>query len=266
MSENAPQFYMDQRFNDHQPIELLPTASTNSCVVKVRGPAGEIRLAKIFDRQRGAFSSAQRTFIKLMAAPNTILPQVFSVGITQWQHSFLIMELVIGSPPKKFVDTGSALGAIIEFSKQLSDIDRQCPLKFINNSDLLIESGGRIRLIDNQIFKRPAKVDPEVVLPISHQKGFEFASPEVLQGKVVHSSSLVYSLACLTCLLTTGINPFQGANTVATASMHISAYPQIDGLPPRLEKLLKNCLEKEADKRLCTTIQQFITALEAEAD
>jgi tRNA A-37 threonylcarbamoyl transferase component Bud32 len=83
-----------------------------------------------------------------------------------------------------------------------------------------------------------------------------FMSPEQCRGDELDTRADIYALGCVMYATLTGQVPLKGANSMATMYKHISDKPepisQVSAgtrIPPRLEQVVMQTLEKEPDKR-----------------
>jgi len=83
----------------------------------------------------------------------------------------------------------------------------------------------------------------------------QFMPPEVALGKEVDGRTDLYALGCVAYWLATGRNVFDGESLFDVVSKHLHANPDPPsrhaphGLPPELNALILECLEKEPDRR-----------------
>ena len=85
-----------------------------------------------------------------------------------------------------------------------------------------------------------------------------YMSPEQARGEAVDARSDLFSFGILLYEMVTGRRPFQGSGPIATlaAVLHDEAAPasqQTAAVPPRLDEILRKCLEKSPDRRYQTS-------------
>ena len=85
-----------------------------------------------------------------------------------------------------------------------------------------------------------------------------YMSPEQARGEPVDARSDIFSFGALLYEMVTGRRPFQGSGPIATlaAVLHAEAPPASQhaaAVPPRLDEILRKCLEKDADRRYQTS-------------
>ena len=75
-------------------------------------------------------------------------------------------------------------------------------------------------------------------------------SPEQARGKPVNKSADIWAFGVVLYEMINGRPPFQGEDVSQTMASVIMQEPQFEGIPISLQRLLKNCLEKDPKKRL----------------
>ncbi len=76
-----------------------------------------------------------------------------------------------------------------------------------------------------------------------------FMSPEQVEGKPVGPASDLFSLASTVVWTVTRKSPFSGTSRMATMYAICTAEPDLAGVPADLAMILRQCLEKEPEKR-----------------
>src|SRR5262249_53809629 len=81
-----------------------------------------------------------------------------------------------------------------------------------------------------------------------------YMSPEQARGKVVDKRADIWAFGCVLFEMLTGRRPFDGDTSSDTIAAILNREPDWSTLPrstpPRLESLLKRCLEKDPKRRL----------------
>ncbi|MFJ3669589.1 bifunctional serine/threonine-protein kinase/ABC transporter substrate-binding protein [Streptomyces sp. NPDC090106] len=76
-----------------------------------------------------------------------------------------------------------------------------------------------------------------------------YLSPEQARGRTVGPSSDVFSLGCVLALTATGRAPFGTGGAAAVLYRTVHGEPDLDGVPDRLDDLVRRCLAKEPEGR-----------------
>ncbi|MBK9143064.1 MAG: serine/threonine protein kinase [Candidatus Melainabacteria bacterium] len=121
-----------------------------------------------------------------------------------------------------------------------------------------------VKLLDFGIAKIHRETDEESLQKLT-QTGDVFGSPyymspEQCRGESLDARSDIYSLGCVMYQAITGKRPFEGENAYKTIYMHVNIRPLRFGdirpdlsIPPKLEKIILKCLEKEPRNRYQTS-------------
>lgn len=93
-----------------------------------------------------------------------------------------------------------------------------------------------------------------------------FMSPEQIQGEKVDASTDIYSLGIIMYEMVTGQLPFNAKSPAALLHMHLSEKPEPPSklnpqCPPKLEKIIQKCLEKQKKARY-SVVEQVVQDLE----
>jgi serine/threonine protein kinase len=81
-----------------------------------------------------------------------------------------------------------------------------------------------------------------------------YMAPEQALGKATSPATDVYALGVILYEMACGAVPFQGESPIAVLTRHATELPEplskrVTGLPPRFQKLVQRCLEKEPSAR-----------------
>ncbi len=92
----------------------------------------------------------------------------------------------------------------------------------------------------------------------------EYMSPEQCVGTKAGATTDVYALGCVLYECLSGVKPFQAENNIGLLHLHVNQAPvslsQLVSLPPGLEDVILNALEKESDDRY-QSMKEFQTDL-----
>ncbi|HXI03892.1 MAG TPA: serine/threonine-protein kinase, partial [Candidatus Saccharimonadales bacterium] len=197
--------------------------------------------------------------------PNIVT--LFSVEEAEGLH-FLTMELVEGRPlGARIGENGMSMRELLEIALPMTDAIASAHARGIVHRDLkpdnvMISSEGRVKVLDFGL----AKLREEGAIlggdsslsPTRTQAGvllgtLAYMSPEQAQGEPADARSDVFSLGILLFEMTTGHRPFDGKNAVAVISSVLKdPTPSLSGepgVPARLDRIIRRCLEKEPDAR-----------------
>lgn len=174
-------------------------------------------------------------------------------------HHYYMMEYVAGPtfeevietrgrlPWREVLDVGLQVCAALKHAHNHGIIHRD-----LKPSNLLRSESGVVKLSDFGIAKLFAS--RQLTATGALVGTAEFLSPEQASGKPVTYRSDLYSLGVVLYALLTGRAPFQGKNILDLIHKH--RYAQFDrpqrvvpDLPPALDEVVCNLLEKEPDKR-----------------
>ncbi|MCX6022123.1 MAG: serine/threonine-protein kinase [Chloroflexi bacterium] len=122
----------------------------------------------------------------------------------------------------------------------------------VKPQNVLVTPAGQVKIVDFGIARGPAAhglTEPGWVLGTAH-----YMAPEAAAGKPVGAAADLYAVGVVLYRLFTGRLPFVGDDPFAVAMLHRTAPPPLPsevcpGLPPALEALLLQLLEKEPERR-----------------
>jgi len=165
----------------------------------------------------------------------------------------LVMELVTGWDVRRHIDQSGpfepamAVGLAITVAEALAAAHDagvvHCDLKPSNV--LLEEPAGEARLTDCRV----ARLARGYQGPAAWYVSAEYATPEVIRGGPPVAATDVYALGLLLCEMLTSTTPYRGADDDVLAA-HLRAEPDIPAMvPPRLRRLLADCLQGEPAAR-----------------
>jgi serine/threonine-protein kinase len=77
-----------------------------------------------------------------------------------------------------------------------------------------------------------------------------YMSPEQARGRAVDKRADIWAFGVVLYEMLSGKRPFDGEDVSTTVAAVIQSEPQWDGIPLRMQRLLKKCLEKDPKRRL----------------
>jgi hypothetical protein len=175
--------------------------------------------------------------------------------------NYLVMEFVEGEAPKGPLPFETALN----YAHQIADALEAAHEKNIVHRDLKpanikIRPDGAIKVLDFGLAKLPpgSAGDPENSPTLSMaatQAGMilgtaGYMSPEQARGKLVDRRADIWAFGVVFHEMLTGRRVFAGEDATSTLAKVIEAEPSWQGVPTKVQRLLKKCLEKDPKKRL----------------
>jgi serine/threonine-protein kinase len=204
-----------------------------------------------FQREAKAASSLQH--------PNIV--QVYDYGQSDGNY-FIVMELIEGTDLRRYLRSRGVLAvdrAIIiahDVALGLGAAHRRAIVhRDVKPQNILVGRDGSIKLTDFGIASVYKDINAERLTTTGMTLGtVQYYAPEQAQGEIVSPSADVYALGIVMYEMLTGRTPFDGDTPVAVAMQHIQDTPtpprQLNpNIPPALEEIILNCLEKEPGAR-----------------
>ena len=182
---------------------------------------------------------------------------------------FLTMELVQGSTLAEIIPAGGLpLRELLEIAAPLAQAiaaahERGVVHRDLKPANVMVGSDGRVKVLDFGLAQFAAR-EPEGGAPgrpgrardtSSQLSGtLSYMSPEQLLGTPVDHRSDLFSLGIVLFEAATGQKPFTGEEPALVTASILNAPPQpLDalrpGLPPALNRILMQCLEKDPARR-----------------
>jgi eukaryotic-like serine/threonine-protein kinase len=204
-----------------------------------------------FQREAKAASSLQH--------PNIV--QVYDYGQSDGNY-FIVMELIEGTDLRRYLRSRGVLAvdrAIIiahDVALGLGAAHRRAIVhRDVKPQNILVGRDGSIKLTDFGIASVYKDINAERLTTTGMTLGtVQYYAPEQAQGEIVSPAADVYALGIVMYEMLTGRTPFDGDTPVAVAMQHIQDAPtppsQLNpNIPPALEEIILNCLEKEPGAR-----------------
>jgi len=176
--------------------------------------------------------------------------------------NYLVMELVEGEAPKGPLP----LETVLEYARQIADALAAAHEKGIVHRDLKpanikITPQGVVKVLDFGLAKIPERVSegsPETspTLSIHETKAgmilgtAAYMSPEQARGRPVDQRTDIWGFGCVLFEMLTGKRAFEGESISDTVASVLKSEPDWTLAPPKVQRLLRACLEKDPRKRL----------------
>jgi len=205
------------------------------------------RFSERFDREARAVAALNH--------PN--ICAIYDVG-----PNYIVMEFIEGEAPKGPLPLEDAL----RIARQIGDALEEAHGKGIVHRDLKpanikIKPDGGVKVLDFGLAKvaqteaRATGEDSPTLSMAATQAGMilgtaAYMSPEQARGKVVDKRADIWAFGVVVHELLTGRKLFGGEEISDTLAAVIKDEPKWDQVPPKIQRLLKKCLEKDPKNRL----------------
>jgi serine/threonine-protein kinase len=222
----------------------------------------ELRLRR-FEREARATAG--------LKSPHTV--QLYDFGVTDEGTFYYVMELLDGMnldalvddfgpvPPERAIHLLSQVCASLEDAHQNGLVHRD-----IKPANIVVSRVGAawdfVKVLDFGLVKLEGAKQSENSVRLTDDQNVSgtpgFIAPEVVLGAATDHRVDIYSLGCVAYWLLTGKLVFEGPGAVKVMSDHIHATPDSPSkrapgpIPPELDRLILDCLEKDPEKRPAT--------------
>jgi len=166
---------------------------------------------------------------------------------------YLVMELVEGKPLKGPLPVKRA----IEYGIQIADALGAAHAAGIVHRDLkpgniLVTEKGSVKVLDFGLAKLP---EPEGAPASTQTAGLAgtpgYLAPEQIQGRPADRRSDIFAFGCILYELLSGRRAFPGETIIAALTAAATTEPKaLEGVPGRLDELVRLCLRKDPERRL----------------
>jgi serine/threonine protein kinase len=174
---------------------------------------------------------------------------------------YLVMEYVEGPEIKGPMPLDQALTYAIQLASALEAAHRKgITHRDLKPANILVTKAG-IKVLDFGLAKfeqskAVAAADEALTRAALTQEGsilgtMQYMAPEQLQGKAIDTRADMFSFGCVLYEMITGKRAFDGANSASViAAILERPAPSVSAVAPAsLDRVLKRCLEKDADRR-----------------
>ena len=193
---------------------------------------------------------------------------IYEIGEAAGSH-FLAMEYIEGETLEaKLTGDPIAMAQIVSIGAQVADAlqaahTRNIVHRDIKPANLMINARGHVTVLDFGLAKYISEPKDSSSSQIATQfmtsggvvlGTVSYMSPEQALGHVVDHRSDIFSLGIVLYRMATGKLPFTGATSQETLARILQAQPEAMArlnyeLPPEFERVVRKCLEKDADRR-----------------
>jgi Tol biopolymer transport system component len=185
--------------------------------------------------------------------------QIYDVG-----PNYLVMEYIEGESPRGPMPLDSALGIARQIADALDAAhQRNIIHRDLKPGNIKIKPDGTVKVLDfglakvGQVSGSPG-ADPasSPTLTIGMTEAgmiigtAAYMSPEQARGKNVDKRADIWAFGVVFYELITGKRLFTGDDVSEVLAAVIKDAPSLDAVPPRVQRLLKSCLEKDPARRL----------------
>jgi serine/threonine protein kinase len=219
----------------------------------------ELRLRR-FEREARATAG--------LKSPHTV--QLYDFGVTDDGTLYYVMELLDGMDLDTLIDRFGSVPAeraihfLLQVCASLEDAHQNGLVhRDIKPANIIVSRIGAdwdfVKVLDFGLVKlesaRPTEANPRLTAEGNVSGTPGFMAPEVVLGNPSDHRVDIYSLGCVAYWLVTGQLVFEGPGAVKVMSDHIYTPPSPPSsrsespIPPELDALILECLEKDPDKR-----------------
>jgi serine/threonine protein kinase len=179
---------------------------------------------------------------------------------------YLVMELVEGPALAEKLKQGALpLEESLNIARQIADALEAAHEKGITHRDLKpgnvkVKSDGTVKVLDFGLAKIGGTPTPQTDNSPTLNTGrteagvilgtAAYMSPEQAKGSPVDHRADIYAFGAVLYEMVTGQRLHEGGTTTELLASVIKDQPQWDKVPPQIRKLLRQCLEKDPQKRL----------------
>ena len=170
---------------------------------------------------------------------------------------FIAMELVEGKTLREVIPAkGLPLGKLLDYAVQIAaglarihacgEVHRD-----LKPGNIMLTSSGLVKLLDFGLARR-INPDHETTLTAEGEIAGTpaYMSPEQAEGKTLDARSDIFSFGAVLYEMATGRRAFLGDSSASTLSTVLHREPKPpETIPLDLEKIIRRCLRKDADKR-----------------
>jgi serine/threonine protein kinase/tetratricopeptide (TPR) repeat protein len=195
-------------------------------------------------------------------------PNIFAIHDfgTEDGVTYSVTELLEGETLREVIGKGVlATATALGYAQAIADGLAAAHAKGIIHRDLkpeniFVTSTGRVKILDFGLARLVLPADEEAetatMEPVATAAGtvmgtLGYMSPEQAAGRSVDTRSDLFSLGTILYEMLAGRRPFAGDTAVETvAALLRDDPPRLDGVDPRLDRLVEHCLQKDVTQRV----------------
>jgi Tol biopolymer transport system component/predicted Ser/Thr protein kinase len=175
--------------------------------------------------------------------------------------NYLVMEYVEGESPAGPLPIEEALAIARQIAEALNEAhDKGVVHRDLKPANIKIKPDGTVKVLDFGLAKiggGPAitSEDSPTISMAATQAGVilgtaAYMAPEQARGKQVDARADIWAFGVVLYELITGQRLFKGEDLTDTLASVVKEHPDLSEVPPRVRRLLEECLRKDPKKRL----------------
>jgi serine/threonine-protein kinase len=209
-----------------------------------------------------------------LKSPHTV--QLYDFGVTDDGTLYYVMELLDGMDLDTLVERFGAVPAeraihlLLQVCASLDDAHNNGLVhRDIKPANIVVSRIGTawdfVKVLDFGLVKLEGARQSEMSAKLTDEQSVSgtpgFMAPEIVLGTTSDHRVDIYSLGCVGYWLLTGKLVFEGPGAVKVMSDHIHTRPEPPSsrsplpVPPELDRLILDCLEKDPNKRPATAAE-----------
>src|SRR6516162_6957401 len=217
-------------------------------------------LPEAFARDPGRMARFQREAEVLASLNHPNIAHIYGV-----EDRALVMELVEGESPKGPLPFEDAWKIALQIADALEYAhDRSVIHRDLKPANVKVTPDGVVKLLDFGLAKAfsetpdAASLDPEDSPTITLGATVAgtvlgtaaYMSPEQARGKKVDKRADIWSWGVMLYELLTGERMFKGGDAADTLAQVLTKEPDLERVPPKVRRLLSECLQKDPKQRM----------------
>ena len=177
--------------------------------------------------------------------------------------NYLVMEYIEGKSPQGPLPLDDALSIAVQIRDALDHAHEKGVVhRDLKPANIKIKPDGTVKVLDFGLAKvAPASAgesdaanSPTLMIGMTEAGMIlgtaAYMSPEQARGKSVDKRADIWAFGVVLYELVAGRRPFEGEDVGEILAAVIKEEPRWDGIPAKVQPLLKSCLEKDSTKRL----------------
>ena len=212
----------------------------------------DVAAARLEDIQRLA-----REVMILRELDHPCIVRLMDTGVTRDGKPYLVLELVNGITLRQRMQQGSLpMEDVVDIIGQICSALEEAHLHDVVHQDIkpenvLLEAPDylSVKVVDFGMARMLRRCCLKITRGNMIYGTPQYMSPERAQGLPASGATDVYAVAILAYEMLTGRRPFDGKNPMEVLVSQIQQDPQLDGLTPAVEQVLRQALHKDPTQR-----------------